>query len=204
MQAKTELPLQEMALKFVNSRTEVDFTRLYYRMKPGISMYLREMIPSRDDREEVIATTFAKVWIKIDQYDSYYNFSTWVYRIARNEALLFFRAKRRTYSYDAMEEMGINMESKLEPTNPEYFDEELPASDQLHDLVLDEIRSLPQMYKDVLTLREVEKKKYEEIADQLGWKLNTVRTRIHKARRIIRSEIGKKAPALLKHYQESL
>ena len=63
---------------------------------------------------------------------------------------------------DAMEEMGIDMESKLEPTNPEYFDEELPASDQLHELVLDEIRSLPQMYKDVLTLREVEKKKYEE------------------------------------------
>ena len=104
-----ELPLQRIGLNFFESRSETDFTRVYYRMKPGISMYLREMLPSMDDREEVIATTFAKVWGKIHQYDPYWNFSTWVYRIARNEALLFFRGKKRTYSYDAMKEMGINV-----------------------------------------------------------------------------------------------
>jgi hypothetical protein len=47
-------------------------------------------------------------------------------------------------------------------------------------------------------------KKYEDIAEELGWKLNTVRTRIHKARKLIRREIEKKAPLLLKNYQEIL
>ena len=200
----TESSLQRMALQFFQSRAESDFTRLYYRMKPGISVYLREMMPDRNDREEVIATTFAKVWTKIHQYDPYWNFSTWVYRIARNEALLFFRAKRRTYSYEAKEEMGINMESKMGSVDPAYSEEYTSTTEQLHDLVLNEICSLPSIYKSVLTLREVEKKKYEEIANELGWKINTVRTRIHKARKLIRNEIEKKAPGLLKQYQEIL
>ena len=199
-----EISLQQIGLNFFNTRSERDFTTMYRRMKPGISIYLREMLPSIDDREEVIATTFAKAWIKIHQYDPYWNFSTWVYRIARNEALLFFRAKKKTYSYDAMEEMGINMEAKAGFVNPDIFEEELSPSERLASSVLDEIYNLPEMYRTVLTLREVDKKKYEDIADELGWKLNTVRTRIHKARRIIRSEIQKKEPALLKHYQDTL
>jgi RNA polymerase sigma-70 factor (ECF subfamily) len=197
------LSLQEMALQFHESRSESDFTRLYYRLKPGISVYLKDMIPNWDDREEVIATTFSKVWSKIHQYDPYWNFSTWVYRIARNEALLFFRSKKRMYSYEAMEEKGINMAAKA-GTFEAGFDEDENPMEMLHDMVLDEIFALPDCYKSVLTLREVEKKKYEEIAEELGMKINTVRTRIHKARRIIRCEIAKKAPGLLKQYQEIL
>lgn len=196
--------LQEMALRFHESRSEADFTRLYHRLKPGISMYLKELVPGWDDREEVIATTFSKVWCKIHQYDPYWNFSTWVYRIARNEALLFHRAKRKTYSYEAMEEKGINMAIKGGFADADFGEDETNPAELLHDMVLDEIYALPDCYKSVLTLREVEKKKYEEIADELGMKINTVRTRIHKARRIIRSEIAKKAPGLLKEYQEIL
>ena len=93
------MSLQEMGMKFYETRTEKEFTAVYHRLKPSISYYLRELVPNQDDRNEVIATTFAKVWAKIHQYDPYWNFSTWVYRIARNEALLFFRSKKRTYSY---------------------------------------------------------------------------------------------------------
>lgn len=197
--------LQELGLQFSQNRTEKSFAAVYNRMKPGISMYLKERVPNFDDREEIIATTFAKVWSKIHQYDSYYHFSTWVYRIALNESRLFYRSKRKTYSYDAMEEMGINMEAKAgftELDDPE-FGEATPA-ERLAEIILEEIENLPEMYKTVLTLREVEKKKYEEIAEELGWITNTVRTRIHKARRLIRSKIQDREPNLLKMYQEQL
>lgn len=204
MQTKQDLTLQQIGLNFFNTRSDSDFNRVYHRMKPGISIYLRDMLPNYDDREEVIATTFAKVWNKIHQYDPYWNFSTWVYRIARNEALLFFRGRKKMYSYEAMEEMGINMEAKIGTYDlEENINEQTPA-EKLADVVLVEICNLPDMYRTVLTLREVEKKKYEDIADELGWKTNTVRTRIHKARRLIRSEIQKKEPVLLKMYQDLL
>ena len=206
MQKQKEIiSLQQTGLNFFNDRTEKSFTAVYHRMKPGISVYLKDRVPGMDYREEIIATTFAKVWSKIHQYDPYWNFSTWVYRIALNESRLFYRSKRRTYSYDAMEEMGINMEAKAgQDELKDFSDDDIQPAEMLAEIVLEEIENLPEMYKSVLTLREVEKKKYEDIADELGLITNTVRTRIHKARRLIRAKIQDRSPELLKMYQDQL
>jgi RNA polymerase sigma-70 factor (ECF subfamily) len=208
MQKETKekaLSLQEMGLQFFKTRSDRDFTTVYHRLRPSISFYLRELVPSQDDRNEVIATTFSKVWAKIHQYDPYWNFSTWVYRIARNEALLFFRSKKRTYSYEGMEEMGINMEAKAATVSIDdaIYHEDNPI-DILHDLAVAEISNLPEIYKTVLTLREIDKMKYEDIAEELGWKHNTVRTRIRKAREIVRTNLTKREPELIKMYNQEV
>jgi RNA polymerase sigma-70 factor (ECF subfamily) len=202
MDKEKDLSLQEMGLRFFESRNEKDFTRVYNRLKPSISYYLRELVPQMDDRNEVIATTFSKVWNKIEQYDPYWNFSTWVYRIARNEALLFHRGRKKTYSYESMEEKGINMESKLNAYHESDYDFEEDPIDSLYDQAVNAIDSLPEIYKTVLTLREIQKKKYEDIAEELGWKHNTVRTRIRKARELVRINLSKNNPELVKKYQQ--
>lgn len=199
-----EKSLQELGLDFSNRKDEVSFTRIYHRMKPGIAVYLKNYVSDYSDREEVIATTFAKVWSKIHQYDPYWNFSTWVYRIARNEALLSKRYTKRNYSYEGMAEMGINMEAKSDTyeigfeLGQTYEDVE----STLCDIITEEIPQLPEVYSTVLMLREIDKMKYEEIADKLGWKINTVRTRIHKARELVRNSLKKKYPDLVKVYTE--
>lgn len=197
------MSLQEMGLSFHRSRQEKDFARIYNRLHPSISYYLRELVPHQDDRNEVIATTFSKVWLKIEQYDPYWNFSTWVYRIARNEALLFHRGRKKTYSYEAMEENGINME-KNHSYEERMFDHEEDVVDSLYDRAVEAINELPEIYKTVLILREVQKKKYEDIAEELGWKHNTVRTRIRKARELVRGILVKSSPIMVKQYQQSL
>lgn len=197
------MTLQEMSLKFYETRTEKDFTRVYHRLRPSISYYLKDLVPGHDDRNGVIASTFTKVWDKIHQYDPYWNFSTWVYRIARNEALLFFRSKKKTYSYEGMEEMGINMEAKSANYEMDPFaSQEDHPIDRLHDLAIEEIGNLPEKYRTVLTLREIDKKKYDDIADELNWNPNTVRTRIKKARDLVRTNLIKKNPALVKLYKQ--
>jgi RNA polymerase sigma-70 factor (ECF subfamily) len=201
---KKEKSLQELGLEFFNRQDEVSFTRVYYRLKPGISKYLRDYVKEYSDREEVIATTFAKVWSKIHQYDPYYNFSTWVYRIARNEALLSKRYSSKNYSYEGMEEMGINMQAKGEfyEMGYDHRETEESAEDILCNKIAEEIPELPEIYSTVLTLREVEKLKYEDIAERLGWKINTVRTRIHKARELVRTSLKNKYPDLVKIYTD--
>lgn len=199
-----EKSLQELGLEFSNKRDEVSFTRIYHRMKPGIGAYLKNYATSYSDREEIIATTFAKVWSKVHQYDPYWNFSTWVYRIARNEALLSKRYTKRNYSYEGMEEMGINMQAKSDvyemgfEVGQTYEDVE----SSLCDIITEEIPQLPEVYSTVLMLREIDKMKYEDIAEKLGWKINTVRTRIHKARELVRNSLKKKYPDLVKVYTE--
>jgi len=197
---KSKLSLQEIGLAFYKTRSEKDFTTLYYRLLPGISYVTRKIIPDYDDRTEVVAITFAKVWSKIDQYDPYWNFSTWAYKIAHNESLLFLRKKKNTYSYEGMEEMGINMESRSGIVMTDAFAEEPHIIDTLHDTAVSAISLLPSVYREVLTLREIENKKYEEIADILGWKQNTVRTRIRKARELVREQLTKNYPELIKEY----
>jgi RNA polymerase sigma-70 factor (ECF subfamily) len=205
MQSKeSSMSLQEIGLKFFETRTERDFTRMYHRLRPSISYYLRELVPTIDDRNEVIANTFEKVWRKIHQYDPYWNFSTWVYRIARNEALLFFRSRRRTYSYEGMEEMGINMESKSPSTSIDTVEREDNPIDILHDHAICEINNLPEKYRKVLTMYQIDRKKYEDIAKELNWNHNTVRTRIRKARDIVRTNLLQKQPALIKMYTEEI
>jgi DNA-directed RNA polymerase specialized sigma24 family protein len=53
-------------------------------------------------------------------------------------------------------------------------------------------------------MREINKKKYEDIAEELGWKHNTVRTRIRKARELVRVNLAKTSPELVKKYQQML
>jgi RNA polymerase sigma factor (sigma-70 family) len=137
-------------------------------------------------------------------YDPYWNFSTWIYRIARNEALLMHRHKRRNYSYEGMEERGVNMEAKSPVVMPRIDIESvnLDAVDMLHDFAVDEISNLPELYRIVMEKREIEKKKYEDISTELGWKQNTVRTRIRKGRELLRKSLNEKYPELVKSYIE--
>jgi RNA polymerase sigma-70 factor (ECF subfamily) len=196
--------LQELGMAFFNSRSESDFNRIYHRMKPSINYYLRELLPSSDDREEAMANTFAKVWTKIHMYDPYWNFSTWIYRIARNEALLMLRHTRRNYSIQAMEERGVNMDSKTGSQIPRYEvePENLHAADLLYDFAIEEISNLPETYRVVMEKREIEKKKYEDISVELGWKQNTVRTRIRKGRELLRKSLLEKYPEVIKSYEQ--
>ncbi len=200
---KENQSIQEMALAFVNTRSQSDFAKVYHRLLPGIHSYLRELVPDYDDRNEVVATTFAKVWSKIDQYDPYWNFSTWVYRIARNEALLLFRSRRKMNSYENMAERGVNMDV-ISGVCYQAGSEEIDPIDHLFDMALEEIENLPETYRTVLTLREVQKKKYDEIADELGWNQNTVRTRIRKARELVRAGLAERDPEIVKKFKMNL
>lgn len=196
--------LQELGLAFSKSRSEEDFNQIYKRMKPSINYYLRDLLPSLDDREEALANTFAKVWTKIHMYDPYWNFSTWIYRIARNEALLMHRHTRRNYSYQGMEERGINMESKAGVVIPrmEITKEDLGAIDSLFDIAIAEISNLPETYRIVMEKREIQDMKYEDISVELKWPINTVRTRIRKGRELLKNSLLEKYPALVKSYQD--
>jgi RNA polymerase sigma-70 factor (ECF subfamily) len=202
---KNEKSLQELGLTFHKERSDSAFTKIFHRMKPGLHKYLYDMVPDRSTRDAVIMNTFKNVWEKIGQYDPYYAFSTWVYRIARNEALLSKRWSKKNYSLDAMTEMGITLSNKEENTvaipDYEFFaptDEE--EIDRLYQIVLSEIADLPKIYSIVLTEREIKKKNYSTIAKELGWKLNTVRTRIRKARQIVLANVTEKDPKLVKKY----
>lgn len=203
---KNSKKLQDLGLKFFNERTDDSFTQVFNRMKPGLNKYIFEIVPDKSTRDVVIMNTFKNVWEKINQYDPYYAFSTWVYRIARNEALLSKRWGNRNYSLDAMNENGVGISTKNDASmviNPDYeFFEPTPEEEmvRLYDMVISEINELPGVYKTVMIEREINNKDYAKIADELKWPINTVRTRIRKGRQLVHDRINKKEPKLVEKY----
>lgn len=204
-----ELSLQEIGLRFYNERSERNFKAVHDRLKPGLSKYVREKYGCDDyqTREAVLLKTFSNMWEKIDQYDPYYAFSTWAYRIARNEALQSKRYGKKNYSLDGMQEMGINMTAKCSGlvSTPDYeFFEPTPEEemDRLYKIVLQEIGNLPEKYRIVLTDYHIKNQKEHEIAEKLGWNLNTVKTRKRKGKALLINSVAQKHPELVEKFQK--
>lgn len=186
--------LQDIAMAFVNDRTESSFNRLYHRLRPGLRKMIQKYHTDPETIADILAITLSKAYVFVDKYDSTWNFSTWVYRICQNECLMELRRKASTYSLDAMEEANIRVkpaqtEDWMEIPNYEFFEEseELPA-EKVYDEVMEEISALPAPYRDVLQDREIGKLKYEEIAEKRKIKINTVRSRIHVAKKLVKNK----------------
>jgi len=198
--------IQELALNFINDRSEFNFKKLMDRLKPGLLLFVGRMIPDRDLKEEIVSKTFISIWEKIEQYNSQYNFSTWTYAIAKNEALGQLRISQRNISHEKLTENHSKILRLY--SAPVYMDLECigPSGEDLtqhlYDLTLKEIDLLEEPYKTVMYEREVNRKQLQLIAEDLEMNLNTVKTRLRKARRDIKDNLEKKYPELIEAYNE--
>jgi RNA polymerase sigma-70 factor (ECF subfamily) len=191
---KKEKNIQVLANSFIELRSERSFKELFERVKPGVINHCYTILKDSELAEDAFLNTMAKVWLKIDQYDiSRGNFSTWCYNIARNESLLILKTRKKyvTQSIDDLEYSS----SKREVKNPSYTIEEDPlwkfahdgdSIDDMYETAIEEIRSLPTLYRDIMIDREINGMKYKDIADKYGIKKRSIATRIRRARNKIK------------------
>lgn len=185
--------LQQVALDFVDSRTEKSFTTLYNRLKPGLRKFILRYHQEPEIVDEILAITLSKAYTYVDTYDSQWNFSTWIYKICQNECLMEIRRKNSLVSLDNMvdNKMSINAVREndwKEEVDYEFFNnEEVIQPDCLYDEILDEIKNLPDHYREIISDRVVDKMKYKDIAEKRGLLVNTVRSRIHSAKKVIKN-----------------
>jgi len=198
--------VQHIALDFVEKKDNATYTILIDRIKPGLYNFIYKYVQDRDIINEILAQTFISAWEKIDQYNSQYNFSTWIYAIAKNEALGQLRILNKTVSHDKLVEAHskvlmdhtpiIEMQTELYgPVGQEIID-------KLYDASIAAINELEEPYKTVMIEREVNQKQLNDIADMLGWNLSTVKTRLRKARKDIEDSVKKYYPSLVESYLE--
>lgn len=190
--------IQELAESFMRTSSEKDFVELYKRIKPGLLNHCKSILVEQEAAEDAVSNTMAKIWTKISQYDpSRGNFSTWVYNIARNESLGIKKNEDR-YLPMIQEIVRSNEDSdesaypsiKSSPATLEAeFDYIASENDEMEDLyenVVEKMKDLPEIYKDILFDREILRMKYQEIADKYGMKKRAIATRIRRARLKVR------------------
>jgi RNA polymerase sigma-70 factor (ECF subfamily) len=193
-EVKKEKNIQILAENFIRIRDERSFKSLYERVKPGILNHCYGILKNSELAEDAFLNAMSKVWQKIDQYDSSRgNFSTWCYNISRNESLLILKTRKK-YVHLSTEDLDYSS-AKAEEKNPSYNIEEDPlwsfvtggeSIDDIYEAVVEEIRSLPSLYRDIMIDREINRMKYKDIAEKYGIKKRSIATRIRRARNKIR------------------
>jgi len=197
---KNETNIQVLAENFMFSRDERSFRDLFERLKPGLLNHCFVILKDRELAEDAFINAMSKIWSKIDQYDDERgNFSTWCYNIARNESLLVIKSRNKYVSQNEkeMDFHSSKLESFLgdqytleERSEYAFFDEE-NCIDSVYDSVIDEIRSLPELYRDIMVDREINGMKYKDIAVKYGIKKRSIATRIRRARAKIKKKMKK-------------
>jgi RNA polymerase sigma-70 factor, ECF subfamily len=136
------------------------------------------------EAEDVVQETFLQAYCKLDGFRSESRFYTWLYRIAFNLSVNMRRRKRPALSADHRD--GPNQVDVQDQTpGPE---EPLNQAER-SEMVLNAIQRLPDEFRQVLVLRELEGFCYETIAEVLALPIGTVRSRLHRARQQLKDEL---------------
>ncbi len=167
------------------------FTSLWDTHIEGLRAYIRSVIKSLDDFyvDDICSRSFEKAFRQISSYDpSISQFSTWLKRIARNTALDTVDQRKR-------DQRKFQMVYLDDDSHPSGVAEALPdqTSTPLESIIQDEdearsekyIEGLPELYREVARKRLLDNLQYKEIAEELGLELNTVRTRIRRAKALM-------------------
>lgn len=167
------------------------FYELVRRYRNPITNFLYRMLNDYDHAVELAQETFVRVFANAARYRADYNFSTYIYKIASNLAISELRTRKRR--------RFVPLVSTFETDSGEILEREIQDAKPLQDVTLIErerksavsraITSLPEKYRVAVILRDVEGLSYERITQILGLTEGTVKSRINRARSLLKSKL---------------
>lgn len=171
---------------------EAAFTELVERHQSRVYHHALRLMGTAEDAEEVLQDTFLKVFRNLEKFEERSRFSTWIYRIATNEALMKLRKASR--------KREVFLEGTL-GRDGEWLGEEIrdfarSALDRVMDLEVREVldrtlQELPEEYRVVFTLRDLDGLTNAEVADVLDISIPAVKSRLHRSRLYLRDRLSK-------------
>lgn len=179
-------PIDELVQRAI-SGDGLAFTRLWDTHIDALKAYLHSWMGNLDDFfiDDICSKSFEKAFRQIDSFDPQKSqFLTWLKKIAHNTALDTLDAESRfRHKYVSLE----RNDGKSIADNASTALENIIKSEDEAKLMRG-IEGLPPIYREVARLRMLNGMQYKEIAEELGLELNTVRTRIRRAKTLIDSQ----------------
>ncbi|MBI3587433.1 MAG: sigma-70 family RNA polymerase sigma factor [Ignavibacteriales bacterium] len=161
------------------------FKKLQAKYYEAIYNLIYRMIREKDEVQDLTQEAFIKAFTSLASFNDEYAFSTWLYKIATNNSIDYIRRKKlQTFSIDKPIESKESDYSYELPDSTYEPDQDMMQR-QRKKLLEDAINSLPAKYRQVIHLRHVEEKEYQEIAEMLNLPLGTVKAHIFRAREML-------------------
>src|SRR6185437_8346512 len=166
-----------------------ELVRKYERQLFRIAQHITQ---NREDAEDVMQDAFLKAYEKLDQFQGNSKFYTWLVRIAVNESLMRLR-KRRTGKMVSIDEDVQTDEGSMPRDLADWSPdpESLYGQSEMGEILKKVIQGLPQGFRVVFVLRDVEGLSTEETAETLGLSVPAVKSRLLRARLQLRERLAK-------------
>jgi RNA polymerase sigma-70 factor, ECF subfamily len=165
--------------------SEYAFTELYERYKVRLHRFLYRMVGDRERAEDLVQETFLRVYRHLHRFDRMKKFSTWVYTIASNLAKNELRNRSRdvvSHTFSTLQGEIVEDDMPLQFEDRRTYADDMYHKRHLRELVENTARDLPEHFREVFVLRELEGKTYEEISQIIDCNLGTVKSRLNRAR----------------------
>jgi RNA polymerase sigma factor (sigma-70 family) len=142
--------------------------------QPDLRRFARRACSNRDDADDAVQIALWQLYRKIGALRTAAAFASWLFRIIERECYRLLHARDRLHALDA----SLNNVLRQEP---------LPIA--LRKDLIAAIATLPEPYRKVLILRDIDELTAPEAADQLGISIDAVKSRLHRARALVRDNL---------------
>jgi RNA polymerase sigma-70 factor (ECF subfamily) len=192
--------LDDMELvQMARQRDGAAFRTIMQRSNRRLYRIARAVLHDDSEAEDVVQEAYMRAFAGLADFRGESSLSTWLSRIVLNEALGRLRRVRPTVDVTSIETRQPSQDSvipfPLASTQPDP--ERTMAQRQIQVLLERAIDDLPDVFRTVLVARVVEGMSIEETADLFGLRPETVKTRLHRARRLLRDALEKQVGPIL-------
>ena len=186
------LPEQDLA-RLAKLGRQGAFAAIMQRHNQRLFRIARAIVQDEAEAEDVLQEAYVRAFAALPGFRADAQLLTWLTRIVINEARGRLRKRRPTVDLAQVEAAqqsgGLIL---MFPTYGTQDPERQAASDEARRLLEHAVDELPEAFRVVFVLREIEDCDVEETAAQLGLKPQTVKTRLHRARRLLRASLDEK------------
>ncbi len=182
---------QNISVQALQEGNRQEFARLVDAYSGPLYRLALKMLGNPQDAEDVLQNTFLKALQNIRAFEGRSSLSTWLYRIAANEALMMLRKKKpETDLAETAEDENGEEYMPVELTDWCCLPEEEFVSAESRRVLDDAIRRLPDTLRVVFLLRDIEGLSIQETGEALGLSETAVKTRLLRARLRLRDLLG--------------
>jgi RNA polymerase sigma-70 factor (ECF subfamily) len=179
-------------LAAIRDGDEVAFQEIVRRYRNPITNFVFRMIDDYERAVELSQETFIRVYTSASRYQANYSFSTYIYRIATNLAISELRRRKRR-RFVSLFSPFTNDEGdavELDPPDSNPLQDQSLIDNERRTAVARAISSLPEKYRAAIVLRDVEGLSYDRIAEVLKLSEGTVKSRINRARNLLKEKLS--------------
>ncbi|MCO5297857.1 MAG: sigma-70 family RNA polymerase sigma factor [Fimbriimonadaceae bacterium] len=163
------------------------FEKLYERHRTLVYRFAYQMVPRRDDAEDIVQEAFVRAYQNLGRYRDEAKFTTWLLRIVTNLCTDQARMHQRRGALEQQEAAGsLTWMTTIENEDPVHNLE----IDDMRDAIRRALGALPAHHRSVIVLRDIEEREYPEIAQILGCTVGGAKLRVLRARRALKDRIA--------------